>query len=191
MTTRRELLEQSIAAALLASAGAAAPLAPDDTGWFDRPMRWAQINLTEDDPAKMDVGFWLDFFKRIHADAACLTAGGVVAFYPTRVPFHHRSQWLGSHPSFYADLVEGCSKLNMIVVARTDPHATYQDVYDAHPDWIAVDAEGHKRRHPDAPDMWITCALGPYNFEFMTEVTREIVSLFPVGGVFSNRGSMG
>ncbi|MEO7143871.1 MAG: beta-galactosidase trimerization domain-containing protein [Bryobacteraceae bacterium] len=187
MTSRRELLEQSVAAALLAPAGAAAPLAANDAGWFDRPMRWAQLNLTEDDPANMDIGFWLDYFKRIHADAACLTAGGVVAFYPTKIPFHHRSQWLDQRESFYTDMVEGCRKLNMVVVARTDPHATYQDVYDAHPDWIAVDAEGHKRRHPDKPDMWITCALGPYNFEFMTEVTREIVSLFPVGGVFSNR----
>lgn len=55
------------------------------------------------------------------------------------------------------------------------------------PDWIAVDAHGNKRRHPVKADMWLTCGLGPYNFEFMTEVTREIVSLFPVGGVFSNR----
>lgn len=187
MTTRRELIQQSIAAAFLAQSGAAAPLAGSDQGWFDRPMRWAQLNLTEDDPAKMDTGFWLDYFKRIHADATCLTAGGVVAFYPTKIQFHHRSQWLDKNPSFYSDLVEGCRKLNMVVVARTDPHATYQDVYDAHPDWIAVDAHGNKRRHPVKADMWLTCGLGPYNFEFMTEVTREIVSLFPVGGVFSNR----
>ncbi len=187
MTTRRELIQQSIAAAFLAQSGAAAPFADSDPGWFDRPMRWAQLNLTEDDPAKMDIGFWLDYFKRIHADATCLTAGGVVAFYPTKIQFHHRSQWLDKNPSFYSDLVEGCRKLDMIVVARTDPHATYQEVYDAHPDWIAVDAHGNKRRHPVKADMWLTCGLGPYNFEFMTEVTREIVSLFPVGGVFSNR----
>ena len=37
-------------------------------------------------PAKMDIGFWLDYFKRIHADALCITAGGVVAFYPTQHP---------------------------------------------------------------------------------------------------------
>ena len=36
--------------------------------------------------------------------------------------------------------------------------------------------------------MWVTCALGPYNFEFMTEVHEEIVATFPqVGGIFSNR----
>jgi hypothetical protein len=60
-------------------------------------------------------------------------------------------------------------------------------VYEAHPDWIAVDAGGKKRRHWASPEMWVTCALGPYNFEFMTEVTREIVSLYKVDGIFSNR----
>jgi hypothetical protein len=187
MTTRREFVEQSLAAALFAQAGSVAALAASDAPWFDRPMRWAQLNLAEDDPMNMDIPFWLEYFERIHAGAACLTAGGVVAFYPTQVPFHHRSQWLAGHESFFTDLVEGCHKRNIVVVARTDPHATYQDVYDAHPDWIAVDAAGKKKRHPDMPDMWITCALGPYNFEFMTDVTREIVSRFAVGGVFSNR----
>ena len=78
-------------------------------------------------------------------------------------------------------------QLNMNVIARTDPHAAHQDVFDAHPDWIAVDASGAKRRHPVMPELWVTCALGPYNFEFMTEVTKEIVSLYKVDGVFSNR----
>src|SRR5260370_6094019 len=112
--TRREFLEQSITAALLANAASAAPAPAADAGWFDRPMRWAQLNLTEDDPAKMDVGFWLDYFKRIHADGACLTAVGVVAFYPTRVQFHHRSRWLDGHESVFAELTEGRRKLNIV-----------------------------------------------------------------------------
>ena len=190
MITRRDFLQQSAAVSFAMSAtGGAAPLpgVDPDSDWFDRPMRWAQLNLTEDDPTKMDVQFWLDYFKKIHADGACLSAGGVVAFYPTKVPFHHRSKWLPGHESFYADMVEGCRKQNMVVIARTDPHATYQDVYDAHPDWIAVDANGKKRPHPDYPNMWLACALGPYNFEFMTDVTREIVTEYNVGGIFSNR----
>lgn len=188
MINRREFLQGSAGASLaIGLNGMAAPLASGEVDWFDRPMRWAQLNLTEDDPAKMDVPFWLDYFKRIHADAACLTAGGVVAFYPTKIKFHHRSQWLPGHETFLSDVIGGCRKQNMVVLARTDPHATYQDVYDAHPDWIAVDANGKKRPHPDYPNMWLTCALGPYNFEFMTDVTSEIVTEFEVGGVFSNR----
>jgi hypothetical protein len=39
------------------------------------------------------------------------------------------------------------------------------------------------------PELWVTCAPGPYSFEFMTEVTKEIVSLYKVDGIFSNRWS--
>jgi hypothetical protein len=149
-------------------------------------MRWAQLTLVENDPAQYDPDFWLDYFRRIHADAVCLSAGGCVAYYPTNIPLHHRSAWMKDGDPF-GELMAGCRKLNMIVIARTDPHATYQDVCDAHPDWIAVDAGGRPRRHWASPEMWVTCALGPYNFEFMTEVTREIVSRYKVDGIFSNR----
>ena len=149
-------------------------------------MRWAQLTLVEDDPGKFDLRFWLDYFKRTYSDAVCLSAGGCVAYYPTQVPFHHRSQWLANSDPF-GDLVAGCRTLGMTVIARTDPHATYDDVYEAHPDWIAVDANGKKRRHWASPEMWVTCGLGPYNFEFMTEVKREIMSRYHVDGIFINR----
>lgn len=157
-------------------------------GWFDRPMRWAQLTLVENDPGRYDPRFWLDYFKRIHADAACLSAGGCIAYYPTRIPLHYRSRWMGDSDPF-GELVKGCRDLGMVVIARTDPHAVHQDVYEAHPDWIAVDAEGNKRRHWAQPELWVTCALGPYNFEFMTEVTKEIMSMYRVDGIFSNRWS--
>jgi hypothetical protein len=157
--------------------------APD---WIDRPMRWAQLTLVEDDPGKFKPQFWLDYFKRTHSDAVCLSAGGCVAFYPTRIPFHHRSAWLANLDPF-GELVAGCRKLGMVVIARTDPHATYQDAFEAHPEWIAVDATGAKRRHWASPEMWVTCALGSYNFEFMTEVKKEITSLYKPDGVFINR----
>ena len=181
MTTRREFLYAAAASAALLPAS---PIDPDP--WFDRPMRWAQLTLVEDDPGKYDLTFWLDYFRRTHSDAACLSAGGCVAYYPTKVPLHYKTPWMGSGDPF-GDLVAGCRKLNMVVVARTDPHAVHQDVYDAHPDWIAVEANGQKRRHWASPDLWVTCALGPYNFDFMTQVTREIVTLYKVDGIFSNR----
>jgi Hypothetical glycosyl hydrolase 6 len=162
-TSRREFLEA------IALAGAAVgfsdallrPLAADDTPassppaaptWVDRPMRWAQLTLVEDDPGKFDLEFWLDYFQRTKSDAVCLSAGGCVAYYPTRIPFHHRSQWLGDGDPL-GDLVAGCRKLGMVVIARTDPHATYDDAEAAHPDWIAVEADGQPRRHWASPEM--------------------------------------
>src|SRR5665648_1287418 len=57
-----------------------------DESWFNRPMRWAQLTLVENDPGSFDPDFWLSYFKRIHADGTTLSAGGIVAYYPTDVP---------------------------------------------------------------------------------------------------------
>ena len=158
----------------------------DNTTWFNRPMRWAQLTLVENDPGNFDPDFWLEYFKRVHADGSTLSAGGIVAYYPTDVPLHHRSNWLGNRDPF-GYLLEGCRKMDMSVIARTDPHATWQKVYELHPDWIAVTATGEKRRHWANPELWVTCALGPYNFEFMTKVHEEIMERYQPDGIFSNR----
>jgi hypothetical protein len=157
-----------------------------DAGWFDKPMRWVQLTLVENDPGRFDPKFWLDYFRRLHADAATLSAGGIVAYYPTEVPLHHRSAWLADTDPF-GTLVTGCRALNMNVVARVDPHAVRDGVRQAHPDWISMTAAGQPRRHWANPELWVTCALGPYNFEFMDRVNREIVTKYDVDGVFANR----
>ncbi len=180
---RREWMAQTGA---LAAAGTVFGQTAPANGWYDRPMRWAQLAFVEDDPGRYDPAFWLDYFTRIHADAACLSAGGCVAFYPTKVPLHYRSKFLGNGDTF-GEMLAGCRKLGMNVIARVDPHAAHQDVYDAHPDWIAVEANGQPRRHWAMPTSWVTCALGPYNFEFMTDVIREIMTLYKVDGIFANR----
>jgi hypothetical protein len=184
---RREFLQMSGAAGACVVLGVPwQAAAGEQEAWFDRPMRWAQLVLVENDPGRFDPDFWLDYFKRVHADAACLSAGGVVAYYPTKVPLHHRSAWLGNSDPF-GYLVQGCRKMGMVVIARTDPHATWDNVQQTHPDWIAVEANGRPRRHWSNPELWVTCALGPYNFEFMTQVHREIMELYQLDGIFSNR----
>lgn len=195
--TRRDFLQASAGAGAYAVSAdlaggviqrpATSPMPGDAlTGWFDRPMRWAQLTLVENDPGRFDPDFWLDYFARIRADAACLSAGGIVAYYPTEVPLHHRSAWLGGTDPF-GTLVTGCRRLKMHVIARTDPHAVRDEVRAAHPDWISVDADGQPRRHWADPELWVTCALGPYNFEFMDAVHREIVTKYRVDGIFTNR----
>jgi len=184
---RRDFMKSSVVAGAYAVLGTPWSVANEgQEPWFDRPMRWAQLVLVENDPGSFDPDFWVDYFKRIRADGACLSAGGIVAYYPTQIPLHHRSTWLkDSDPFGY--LVRGCRKMGMAVIARTDPHAAWNDVYQAHPDWIAVDSNGQKRHHWSNPELWVTCALGPYNFEFMTQVHKEIIQCYKVDGIFSNR----
>ena len=158
--SRRDFLHVTAAAGALVSlappggvaaqAGRAIPAPPFEPvrpGWFDTPMRWAQLTLVENDPGQFDAQFWLDYFRRIKADAACLSAGGIVAYYPTNVPLHHRSDALGTSDPF-GTLVKGCRALGMRVIARTDPHAAREEVRAAHPDWIAAG-----RRRPANPPL--------------------------------------
>ncbi len=187
--SRREFLGYTAAAAAtwLGPGWAKSQALPQtNASWYDKPMRWAQIGFAEDDPGNYDPQFWLDYFKRLHVDAVTLNAGGAVAFYPTQVPFHYRSKWLGKMDTF-GDLAKSCRSMAMVVVARTDAHACHQDVYGAHPDWIMTDANGKKMRHPSDPDFWLTCPYGPYNFEFLTAVHQEIMTKYMVDGIFTNR----
>ncbi|MEK7474339.1 MAG: alpha-amylase family protein [Candidatus Coatesbacteria bacterium] len=156
-----------------------------------RPRRWVQLTLVEGDlrpgaRPRYSARWWLDFARRVRAEGACLSAGGCVAFYPTRIPLHYRSRWMGRRDPF-GELVRGCRRLGMVVVARTDPHAVHDPVFRAHPDWIARDEHGRPRRHWASPEMWVTCGLGPYHFEFMTRIHAELMARYPLDGIFVNR----
>src|SRR5579863_8140033 len=188
---RRQFLKTTAVAGAAVSLGprwlrGEEPLPPATPSWVDRPMRWAQLALVENDPATFDLHFWLDYFQGTKSQGVCLSGGGCVAFYPTQIPFHHRSAWLGDR-DVLGELIAGCRELGMSVLVRTDPHATYDDLQAAHPDWIAVDAEGKPRRHWASPEMWVTCAYGPYNFEFMRAVHQEIMTRYRADGIFLNR----
>src|SRR3954447_2425059 len=67
----------------------------NETPWFDKAMRWAQLAFVENDPGNYDPDFWLDYFRKIHADGVLLSAGGIVAFYPPRTHSRGTSAWYG------------------------------------------------------------------------------------------------
>ena len=184
---RREFLAGAAGAAVSVGSRSRAAEAAVDEAPFDRAMRWGQLAFVENDPGRYDRDFWLDYFRRTHLDAVTLSAGGVVAFYPTKIPFHHRSAWMAEGTDPFGDLADACRRLGMLVLARVDPHAVYPDAGAAHPEWIAVGEDGKPRRHWANAELWVTCGLGPYNFEHVTEILREIATIYDVQGIFANR----
>ncbi|SDL50111.1 alpha-amylase family protein [Nonomuraea jiangxiensis] len=154
--------------------------------WPRTATRWTQLTLAEDDPAHLDVDFWTSVMRDSRSNAVCISAGGYIAYYPTRIPFHHRSTFLGDTDPFGA-LVERARGLGMHVMARVDPHAVHADAARAHPEWLARDAQGTPIEHWSYPDIWLTCAFTGYHREFITEVAREIVREYDVDAIFANR----
>ncbi len=188
--SRRSLLQLGAIAATSALVPATAKTRtgpqPADSAWQIRSHRWIQVAFTEDDPGNYDPELWFRYFQEIRAQGACLSAGGAIAFYPTDVPFHHRSSYLGTGDSF-GEMVRGCRKLGMAVIGRVDPHSINEEAFAAHPEWAARLADGSPMRHWADPTRYVTCAHGPYNFEFMPRVIREIVERYQVDAIFGNR----
>lgn len=154
--------------------------------WYRTATRWTQLTLAEDDPVKFDVSQWINIFRETRSNATCLSAGGYIAYYPSKVPLHYVSKFMDGNDPF-GELVDGARDLGMHVMARVDPHAIHQDAADAHPEWVSVDAAGNPRRHWAFPDVWVTCAYGDYNASFMPEVVKELVRDYDIDAVFANR----
>src|SRR5262245_33498534 len=129
--SRREFLAISGATVIVASAG---DLKAQDNGkpWYAGMRRCGQINFNEQDPLKMDVNAWADYWASLKVDAVLLNGGGIVAFYPTQVPYHHRSEFLGARDLF-GEMVAASKQRRLRVVARMDCNYAYEEALKAHP----------------------------------------------------------
>ncbi len=157
-----------------------------DMDWPLRANRWLQLTFAEDDPAHFDARFWKGLMKDSRANAACISAGGYIAYYPTRIPFHYRSSYLGDYDLF-GGVVEDARALHMHVMARVDPHAIHADAAAAHPEWLARAGNGEPLEHWSYPGVWLTCPFSSYHREFITEVARELVRDYDIDAIFANR----
>ncbi|MBG6238400.1 hypothetical protein IWX78_001372 [Mycetocola sp. CAN_C7] len=154
--------------------------------WYDGEQRWTQLTFVEDDPLTFDLAEWADVLERTSSTAICISAGGYIAFYPTKIPMHYRSMHLGSR-DLLGEVVDLARSRGMSVMARIDPHAVHQDVVDAHPEWIARTEDGKHFEHWAFPGTYVTDAYGDYNWEFTTQVAREIAADYDVDAIFANR----
>ncbi|ODT65129.1 MAG: hypothetical protein ABS75_32850 [Pelagibacterium sp. SCN 63-23] len=154
--------------------------------WYKSATRWTQLTFVEDDPQRYDPDFWVDVFKRTQSNALCLSAGGYIAYYPSEIPLHYVSKYIGDTDPF-GRLVDEARKLDMHVMARVDPHAIHADAAEAHPEWVSLTVDRQPREHWALPGIYVTCAYSSYNFDFMTSVIVEIAEKYDIDALFGNR----
>ena len=94
---RRDFMALSSASVLLTASGFTGA---EERPWYARMRRCGQINFNEKDPLALDVGSWADYWASLKVDAVLLNGGGILAFYPTEVPYHRRSEFLGKRDLF-------------------------------------------------------------------------------------------
>lgn len=153
--------------------------------WYRRTLRWGQTNITEKDPARYDIKWWREFWKKTGTQGVIVNAGGIVAYYPSKFPLHYQAEFLNGR-DLYGELVKAAHEDGLMVLARMDSNRAHEPFYKAHPDWFAVDAEGNPYR---AGDLYISCINGPYYEEFLVGVLREIIERTKPEGITDNSWS--
>ncbi len=153
--------------------------------WYRRVTRWGQTNITEKDPIIYDIGWWRNHWKITQTQGVVVNAGGIVAYYPTKIPLHYKAKYLQDRDLF-GDLCRAAHEDGLVVFARMDSNRANEEFYKAHPDWFAIDEEGKPYR---AADLYITCVNSPYYSEHIPAILTEIANMYHPEGFTDNSWS--
>lgn len=159
--------------------------ADDKKPWYSRVTRWGQINITENDPPRYDIPWWRRFWKETNTQGVIVNAGGIVAYYPTQIPFHRKAEYLGGRDLF-GDICRAAHEDGLAVFARMDSNRAHEDFYQAHPEWFTLDAGGKPYK---AADLYISCVNSPYYQEHIPAILTEIAKAYQPEGFTDNSWS--
>ena len=111
--------------------------------WYRKIRRVGQTNFNERDPEFGDVEKWANYWASAKVEAVALSVSGPVAFYPTEVPYFHRSVYLNGRDLF-GECEKAAKARGMRVYARMSPDIQWTDpkLLEAHPLWFRRAQDG-------------------------------------------------
>jgi len=174
-------LSESVAA----NANSTATILQNEVPWFRRLTRWGQTNITEKDPIIYDIEWWRNHWKKTQVQGVIINAGGIVAYYPTKIPYHYQARYLQGRDLF-GDLCRAAHKDGLAVFARMDSNRANEEFYKAHPGWFAINANGEPYR---AGELYVSCINSPYYREHIPAILTEIWKLYQPEGFTDNSWS--
>jgi Hypothetical glycosyl hydrolase 6/Beta-galactosidase trimerisation domain len=162
-----------------------APVNPTTLPWQQNIRRVGQSNMTEHDPAVMNIDEWADFWHAAGADIVFVSVTGILAFYPSKVKFHRHGKFLNGR-DFFGECVAAAKKHRMRVVARMSPDLNWADALEAHPEWAMRHADGSAEFSGEDPRLFRTCMFSSYMDDYVPAIMREVNSLYDVDCFYTN-----
>ncbi len=170
---------------LIALPARLAPLNPATVPWQQKVRRVGQSNMTEHDPAVMNIEEWANYWHDAEADLVFVSVTGILAFYPSRVPFHRHGKYLNDR-DFFGECVAAAKKRNMRVVARMSPDLNWPDALQAHPEWAMRNRDGSPQLSAEDPRLFKTCMFSSYMDDYVPAIIREVNGLYDVDCFYTN-----
>ncbi len=156
-----------------------------DVPWQKTLRRIGQTNFTEHDPAVLDVEAWADYWAGVKVGAVFISITGILAFYPSKVPFHRHGKYLNGR-DFTGELLEAAKKRGLRAVARYSPDLNWGDALAAHPEWFMRDEKGEPLTTPDDTRLFQTCMFSTYMTDYFPAIMREVNSRYDMDAHYTN-----
>jgi hypothetical protein len=159
------------------TAGAAEP-----DWWMREPIRWVQTNLRETDAA-LDPRTFVDQVAAFGANVLLIQLGGISAFYPSEVQYHHLSPYIPEGRDTFGEVLREAHGRGIRVVGRFDLSKAHKDAYDAHPEWFFTKAGGGPAVYNG---LYQACVNGGWYRRKAIEILAEALERYDVDGLFFN-----
>ncbi len=151
--------------------------------WTGRPWRMIQTNLREIDMIDIDAGRYVADLQSFAANVVLINTAGIIASYPTDLPFHTQSPFLQGDS--LAEIIDACHEADIRVLARTDFSKVRRPLYEEHPEWAYRTREGKiVDYHGDVH----VCINGEYQQVYALKIIEEALTRLPLDGIFFNMG---
>jgi hypothetical protein len=153
------------------------------TWWQTKQWRLIQTNLREIDMLDIDAEQVVRDLQAFKASVLMLNAAGIIASYPTELPFHFQSPYLQGDSLH--EILDACHGAGIRVIARTDFSKVRRPIYEQHPDWAYKSPEGEIVDYNG--DVHV-CINGPYQQHYALKIIEELFETHDFDGIFFNMG---
>ena len=151
--------------------------------WQGYPWRHIQTNLREIDMIDISAAQIVRVLQAFKANVLMINAAGILASYPTNLPYHFQSPYLTGDS--LVDIIDACHEAGIRVNARTDFSKVRRPIYEANPEWAYVGVDGEI---VDYNGDVACCLNGGFQQGYMFKIMEELLTRHGFDGIFFNMG---
>ena len=129
----------------------------------------------------IDAERYVASLRDLDATIAMINTSGIIASYPTALPFHTPSAFLQGDG--LAEIIGACHTAGIKVIARNDFSKVRRALFDRHPEWAYRRSDGAIVE--DEGDFHV-CPSGAYQQECAPRIIEETITTLDVDGIYFN-----